>query len=317
MTRGDLFPSIEPYRSGLLAVDSGHNIYWEESGNPSGVPVLFLHGGPGSGATPMHRRFFDPYFYRIVIFDQRGAGRSTPAGSVENNTTAHLIGDIETLRQLLGIDAWLIFGGSWGSTLALAYGETHPERCRGFVLRGIFLCRPGEIDWFLYGIATLFPEVWRKFVEFLPVAERGDLLENYYRRLTDPDPAIHLPAAHAWSRYEGSCSTLLPSPDTVAVFGEDRLALGLARLEAHYMKHGIFMPENALLDGIDRVRGIPAFIIQGRYDAICPIVTADTLARAWPEAKYIIVPDAGHSAMEPGLRTQLLGAVERMKRMLR
>jgi proline iminopeptidase len=317
MTRGELFPSIEPYRSGLLSVDSGHNIYWEESGNPSGVPVLFLHGGPGSGATPMHRRFFDPHFYRIVIFDQRGAGRSTPAGSVENNTTPHLIGDIETLRQLLGIDAWLIFGGSWGSTLALAYGEAHPERCRGFVLRGIFLCRPSEIEWFLHGIATLFPEVWRKFAEFLPAAERGDLLENYYRRLIDPDPAIHLPAAHAWSRYEGSCSTLLPSPDAVAVFGEDRLALGLARLEAHYMKHGIFLPENALLDGIDRVRGIPAFIIQGRYDAICPIVTADTLARAWPEAKYIIVPDAGHSAMEPGLRTQLLGAVERMKRMMR
>jgi proline iminopeptidase len=317
MTRGELFPSIEPYRSGLLAVDSGHNIYWEESGNPSGVPVLFLHGGPGSGATPMHRRFFDPHFYRIIIFDQRGAGRSTPSGSVENNTTPHLIGDIETLRHLLGINAWVIFGGSWGSTLALAYGEAHPERCRGFVLRGIFLCRRTEVEWFLHGIATLFPEAWRKFAEFLPAAERGDLLENYYRRLTDPDPGIHLPAARAWSRYEGSCSTLLPSPETVAVFGEDRLALGLARLEAHYMKHGIFMPENALLDGIDRVRGIPAFIIQGRYDAICPIVTADTLARAWPEAKYIIVPDAGHSAMEPGLRTQLLGAVERMKRMLR
>jgi proline iminopeptidase len=317
MTRGELFPPIEPYRSGLLAVDLVHNIYWEESGNRFGVPVLFLHGGPGSGATPAHRRFFDPHFYRIVIFDQRGAGRSRPLGSVIDNTTAHLVGDIETLRRMLGIDAWLVFGGSWGSTLALAYGEAHPERCRGFVLRGIFLCRKSEVEWFIHGIATLFPEIWREFSEFLPEAERGDLLENYYRRLTDPDPKIHLPAARAWSRYEGACSTLLPSPDALSIFGEDRVVLALARLEAHYMKHGIFMPENALLDGIDRLRGIPAAIIQGRYDAICPIVTADALARAWPEAKYIIVPDAGHSAMEPSLRIQLLAAVDWMKRTLR
>jgi proline iminopeptidase len=316
MTRNDLFPPIEPYRSGLLPVDAIHTLYWEECGNPRGIPVVFLHGGPGSGATPTHRRFFDPNFYRIVVFDQRGAGRSTPLGAVTDNTTGHLVADMETLRHMLGIDAWLVFGGSWGSTLALAYGEAHPERCLGFVLRGIFLCRRSEVEWFLWGMRTLFPEAWRAFAGFLPESERDDLLENYYRRLTDPSPAVHLPAARAWSTYEGACSTLLPSPDTVAAFGEDRMALGLARIEAHYMKHGIFMPENALLDGVDQVRRIPAVIVQGRYDAVCPIVTADTLARAWPEAKYVIVPDAGHSAMEPGIRAQLLGAVERMKRLI-
>ena len=316
MTRSELFPPIEPYRSGLLPVDAIHTLYWEECGNPKGIPVVFLHGGPGSGATPTHRRFFDPNFYRIVIFDQRGAGRSTPLGGVTDNTTAHLVADMETLRHMLGIGSWLVFGGSWGSTLALAYGEAHPQHCLGFVLRGIFLCRKSEVDWFLHGMRTLFPEAWRAFAEFLPAAERGDLLESYYRRLTDPSPAIHMPAARAWSIYEGACSTLLPSPDTVAAFGEDRMALGLARIEAHYMKHGIFMPENALLDAIDQVRRIPAVIVQGRYDAVCPIVTADTLARAWPEARYVIVPDAGHSAMEPGIRAQLLGAVERMKRQI-
>jgi len=315
MPRTELFPPIEPYRSGLMPIDSVHTIYWEECGNPRGLPVVFLHGGPGSGATPTHRRFFDPAAYRIVIFDQRGAGRSTPLGSVIDNTTGHLVEDMESLRRLLGIEAWLVFGGSWGSTLALAYGEAHPERCLGFVLRGIFLCRRSEVAWFLNGMGTFFPEAWRAFAGFLPEAERNDLLGGYYRRLTDPDPAIHLPAARAWSTYEGACSTLLPSPDTVAAFGEDRMALGLARIEAHYMKHGIFLADNALLDNIARIRRIPAVIVQGRYDAVCPIVTADTLARAWPEAKYVVVPDAGHSAMEPGIRAQLLAATERMKQL--
>ena len=316
MSRSELYPPIEPYRSGMLPVDAVHTIYWEECGNPRGVPVVFLHGGPGSGATPTHRRFFDPSFYRIIVFDQRGAGRSAPLGSVTDNTTAHLVGDMERLRGLLGVEAWLVFGGSWGSTLALAFGEAHPERCLGFVLRGIFLCRPSEVDWFLYGMRNFFPEPWRAFAEYLPEAERGTLLESYYRRLTDPNPHIHMPAARAWSTYEGACSTLLPSPDTVAAFGEDRMALGLARIEAHYMKHGIFLPDNSLLDRIGRIRHLPAAIVQGRYDAVCPIVTADTLARAWPEARYVVVPDAGHSAMEPGIRTQLMEAVERMKRSL-
>jgi proline iminopeptidase len=312
--RSEVYPSIEPYASGRLVVDDTHTLYWEQCGNPTGMPALFLHGGPGSGATAAHRRFFDPAHYRIVLFDQRGAGRSTPKGSIEANTTQHLIDDIEALRQHLGIQRWLVFGGSWGSTLALAYGEAHAERCAGFVLRGIFLGRTREIDWFLHGIRTIFPEPWARFNAFLPPEERGDILSNYYRRLTDADPAIHLPAARAWSGYEGACSTLLPSADTVTAFSEDRMALGLARIEAHYMVHQIFLPENELLTKVDRLRQIPAVIVQGRYDAVCPIVTADDLHRAWPEADYIIVPDAGHSAMEPGTRAQLLGATEGMKR---
>jgi proline iminopeptidase len=314
MIRSELFPPIEPHRTGMLTVDAVHTLYWEESGNPRGVPVVFLHGGPGSGATPTHRRFFDPAHYRIVVFDQRGAGRSTPLGVLERNTTPHLVADIEALRRHLGIERWLVFGGSWGSTLAIAYGEAHPDRCLGFVLRGIFLCRPQEIDWFLHGIRSVFPEAWRAFAGFLPEAERGDLLTNYYARLTHPDPAVHLPAARAWSVYEGSCSTLLPSPDTVAAFGEDRMALGLARIEAHYFINEIFLPRGQLLAEIHRLRQIPAIILQGRYDMVCPAVTADDLSRAWPEAEYTVIPDAGHSAMEPGIRAQLLAATEEMKR---
>ena len=298
----------------MLRVDTRHQIYWEESGNPRGVPVLFLHGGPGAGATPAHRRFFDPNFYRIVILDQRGAGRSLPHGEIVDNTTPHLVEDIEAVRKHRGIDQWHVFGGSWGSTLALAYAEAHPSRVRALILRGIFLCRKSEIDWFLYGIRNIFPEAWRAFSGFLPPAERGDLLENYYRRLIDPDPAIHMPAARAWSVYEGACSTLLPSPETITAFGEDRMALGLARIEAHYFRHGIFLPENSLLANVDRIRRIPATIVQGRYDMVCPAVTADDLTRAWPEAEYLIVPDAGHSAMEPGIRAALVTAMERLKR---
>ncbi len=316
MPRGDLFPPIEPYQSGRLAVDATHTIYWEESGNPRGVPVVFLHGGPGSGATPTHRRFFDPVFFRIVVLDQRGAGRSTPLASVVDNTTADLVADLELLRRHRAIERWLVFGGSWGSTLALAYGEAHPERCLGFVLRGIFLCRASEVDWFLHGMRNYFPEAWRSFAEFLPAAERGDLLEGYWRRLSSSDPAVHLPAARAWSTYEGACSTLLPSPETVSAFGEDRMALGLARIEAHYMRNRGFLAEGELLANIGRLRGRPGEIVQGRYDTVCPTVTADDLARAWPEARYSVVPDAGHSAMEPGIRTQLLAAVERMKRLI-
>ena len=298
----------------MLRVDSRHQIYWEESGNPRGVPVLFLHGGPGAGATPAHRRFFDPNFYRIVILDQRGAGRSLPHGEIVDNTTPHLVADIEAVRKHRGIDQWHVFGGSWGSTLALAYAETHPERVRALILRGIFLCRKSEIDWFLYGIRNVYPEAWRAFAGFLPPDERGDLLEFYYRRLIDPDPAMHMPAARAWSVYEGACSTLLPSPETITAFGEDRMALGLARIEAHYFRHDIFLPENSLLANVDRIRRIPATIVQGRYDMVCPAVTADDLTRAWPEAEYVIVPDAGHSAMEPGIRAALVTAMERLKR---
>jgi proline iminopeptidase len=312
--RTDLYPPIEPHAAGTLRVDSRHQIYWEESGNPRGVPVLFLHGGPGAGATPAHRRFFDPNFYRIVILDQRGAGRSLPHGEIIDNTTPLLVEDIEAVRRHRGIDQWHVFGGSWGSTLALAYAETHPERVRALILRGIFLCRKSEIDWFLYGIRNVFPEAWRAFSGFLPAEERGDLLGSYYRRLIDPDPAIHMPAARAWSVYEGACSTLLPSPETITAFGEDRMALGLARIEAHYFKHDIFLPEDSLLANVHRIRRIPATIVQGRYDMVCPTVTADDLTRAWPEADYVIVPDAGHSAMEPGIRAALVAAMEKLKR---
>jgi len=278
--------------------------------------LLFLHGGPGAGSSPEHRRFFDPAFYRIVVFDQRGSGRSLPHGELRDNTTDHLVADMERLREQLAIDRWLVFGGSWGSTLALAYAEAHPARALGLVLRGIFLCRPSEIDWFLYGLRTIFPEAWRAFVAPLAPHERGDILAAYHRRLTDPSPAVHLPAARAWSVYEGSCSTLLPSPETVSYFAGDTVALGLARIEAHYFIHRIFLPENALLDRIDRIRHVPAVIVQGRYDAVCPIVSADDLHQAWPEARYVVVPDAGHSAWEPGIRAELVRATERFRRQL-
>ena len=314
--RSDLYPEIEAFDSGMLPLDALHTMYWEQSGNPQGIPVLFLHGGPGAGSSPAHRRFFDPAFYRVVISDQRGAGRSTPHGELTDNTTPHLIADIENLRRHLRIDRWLVFGGSWGSTLALAYGEAHPDHCLGFVLRGIFLCRDTESEWFLHGMRNVFPEAWSKFVEPIPEAERGDLLAAYTRRLNHPDPAVHLPVARVWSTYEGACSTLLPNPDTVAYFSGDHVALGLARIEAHYFSHRVFLPDGALLENVHRLRNIPAVIVQGRYDMVCPTLTADDLHRAWPEAEYIVVPDAGHSAWEPGIRAQLVAATERFKAIL-
>jgi proline iminopeptidase len=312
-TRRDLFPPLEPYRTGRMPLDRRHTMYWEEAGNPHGRPALFLHGGPGAGATAVHRRFFDPAFWRIVIFDQRGAGRSTPLGEVADNSPELLVRDIELLRQELGVANWLVFGGSWGSTLALLYAQAYPSRVAGLIVRGIFLCRQNEIDWFLDGMRAVFPEAWRAFAGFLPEAERGDLLDGYYRRLIDPDPAVHMPAARAWSIYEGACSTLLPNPETVAAFGEDRLALGLARIEAYYFRHHLIPPDRDLVRQIDRIRHLPAIIVQGRYDMICPIHGADELAQAWPEAQYVIVRDAGHSAMEPGTREQLVLATERAK----
>lgn len=311
-----LFPPIEPYAQGMLPLDALHTMYWETSGNPEGIPVVFLHGGPGAGSSIAHRQLFDPRIYRIIIYDQRGAGRSTPLGELRDNTTPHLVNDLERLREHLEVDRWLVFGGSWGSTLAIAYAQSHAERCLGLVLRGIFLCRRSEIDWFLYGLRAFFPEVWDRFAGFLPATERHDLLANYYRRLTDPDPAVHMPAARAWSIYEGSCSTLLPSPETVEHFGSDRVALGLARIEAHYFTNGIFMSEDALLTNAARLRGIPGVIVQGRYDAVCPPVTAHELKAMWPEAEYLIVPDAGHSVWEPGIRTALMDALDRFARQL-
>jgi proline iminopeptidase len=310
MARHELYPPLEPYRSGMLPVDGRHSLYWEESGNPHGIPVCFLHGGPGAGSSPTHRRYFDPVRYRIVVWDQRGAGRSLPFADIADNTTQHLVRDMERLRLHLGIEKWLLFGGSWGSALALAYGAAHAERCLGFVLRGIFLCRQSEVDWFLYDMGRFFPDTWRAFVGAVPESERGDLLEAFHRRLMHGDPAVHMPAARAWSAYEGACSTLLPSPDAVAAFEQDRLALGLARIEAHYFRNRLFLGEDELLQGVARLRHLPCTIVQGRYDMVCPPVSADALARAWPEATYVVVPDAGHSAMEPGIRAALIRATD-------
>lgn len=309
----DLFPVAGPYSSGYLEVDPPHNLYWEQSGNPDGVPILLLHGGPGAGATPTHRRFFDPDHYRIVIFDQRGAGRSTPAGCLERNTTAALIGDIETLRTHLKIDRWHIFGGSWGSTLALAYATAHPQRCLSMILRGIFLCEREEIDWFLYGMRNIFPEAWEQFASLLPEDEQGDLLGAYYKRLTDPDENVRLQAAIRWSLYEGACSSLLPNFETITTQDQKNHALTLARIEAHYFLNEMFTPENSLLNSIDAVRHIPTVIVQGRYDVVCPIRTAHRLHQAWPEADYVVVPDAGHSALDPALRSRLIEATENAK----
>ena len=308
-----LFPEIDPYQHGRLAVDALHSLYWETCGRATGVPVVYLHGGPGGGCLPFHRRFFDPSFWRIVLFDQRGAGRSTPPAAIERNTTQHLVADMEALRRHLGIERWLVFGGSWGATLALAYAQAHPDRCLGLVLRGVFLARPAELDWFIRGMRNVFPEAWRAFAEFLPEAERSDLLGNYHRRLIDPDPAVHLPAAHAWDRYEGACSTLLPSREAFLKPDGDTAALAIARIEAHYFVHRAFLGEDELLAGIGRMRHLPGTIVQGRYDIVCPPVTADALARAWPEAEYIVVADAGHSVREPGITRELVAAVRRMQ----
>jgi proline iminopeptidase len=309
-----LFPPIEPLRSAMLELEAPHRMYYEECGNLRGVPVVFLHGGPGAGSSAVHRQFFDPAFYRIVVYDQRGAGRSTPLGCLQSNSTPKLVEDLERLRKHLGIERWMVFGGSWGSTLAIAYAEHHPERCLALVLRGIFLCRKSEIDWFLYGLRAIFPEAWRAFSGYVPEAERSDLLTAYHRRLVDPDPAIHMPAARSWSVYEGSCSTLLPNPALVADFASDRVALGLARIEAHYFMNDIFLPDDFLLANARRLKDIPAAIVQGRYDIVCPAISADDLHRAWPEAEYTIVPDAGHSAFEPGIRSRLVAATEDFKR---
>jgi proline iminopeptidase len=308
-----LYPEIDPNAVGRLVVDSRHTLYWEESGRHDGVPVVFLHGGPGGGSLPHHRRFYDPSFWRIVLYDQRGAGRSTPCAETADNTTWALVADLETLRSHLGIDRWLLFGGSWGSTLALAYAQTHPERCLGLVLRGVFLASPEELDWFIWGMRTVFPEAWHAFAEYLPEHERDDLLGNYHRRLTDPDPGVHLPAAVAWDRYESACSTLLPAAEPMARLDSEAAALAIARIEAHYFVNRAFLGDGELIANVDRIRHLPCAIVQGRYDIVCPPVTAHTLARAWPEAEYIVVPDAGHSVREPGITRELVAAVERMR----
>jgi len=309
-----LYPEIEPLRSGRLPVSDLHTLYWETSGNPAGIPALFLHGGPGAGISPKSRRFFDPERYHVVLFDQRGAGQSTPLGETRENTTDLLIEDIERLRKMLGIEQWLVFGGSWGSTLSLAYAQAHPERCLGLVLRGIWLVSDEEIEWWLNGVRNFYPREWEAFASHVPEAERGDLLAAYSRRLESDDPAVYGPAARAWSRYEGSCLHLLPNPETADAFTEDAIAIGIGRLEAHYFRHKAFLKPNQLLEGVARIRHLPGFIVHGRYDVICPVRYAHALADAWPGAELRIEPDAGHSSYEPGIAEALVDATDRFAR---
>ena len=313
MPHRELFSPLEPYIKGMLRVDDIHTLYWEESGNPKGKPVVFLHGGPGAGSTPTHRRFFDPAAYRIILFDQRGAGRSTPLGETRRNSVDYLIEDLETLRRFRSIERWHIFGGSWGSTLAIAYAETHPARCLSLTLRGICLMQKREIDWFLYGIRTIYPEAWQKFANLIPENERGDLLSAYIRLFDSEDEVRALGAIRTWANYESTCSVLHPEPETSTLLGNDQHRIGLARLEAHYFKNNMFAPDSKLLDNAGNLRSIPGVIVQGRYDIICPIITADELHQKWPEATYHIIPDAGHSALEPGIRSALIEATESFK----
>ncbi|MCL2776715.1 MAG: prolyl aminopeptidase [Polyangiaceae bacterium] len=314
-TRRTQYPEIEPYRTGRLKVSPIHDLYFEESGNPHGKPVLFLHGGPGGGTEPKHRRYFDPAAYRIVLFDQRGCGRSTPFASLEDNTTWHLVSDIEELRVHLGIDKWMVFGGSWGSTLALAYAEAHPTRVTELVLRGIFLLRKEEIFWFYQqGASFLFPDAWEDYRGHIPEAEQGDLLRAYYKRLTSHDPLVQLAAARAWAVWEGSTSCLLPSPELIARTGGEEFALAFARIECHYFVHdGWLTSGRELLANVDQLRHIPAVIVQGRYDVVCPAKSAWDLSRAWPEADLHIVPDAGHAASEPGIVHELISATDQFR----
>lgn len=306
------FPPIEPYSSGFLDVDDTHSLYWEQSGNPDGVPIVFVHGGPGGGSNPKCRRFFDPSHYRIILFDQRGCGKSQPFGSLENNTLPHLIGDMNALRQRLNIDQWHVFGGSWGSTLSLAYAQSHPESCISLILRIIFLCEQDELHWFLYGMGKFFPEAYERFLSPIPHDERDNLLHAYYGRLTSENEQLAIDTAQYWANYEGACAHLLPQNRKRDK--DERLHnLALARIEAHYFLHQAIPPENSLLHGIDKIRHIPATIIHGRYDMICPIETAHKLHKAWPEADYIIVPDAGHSSADPSLLSRLIEATENAK----
>jgi proline iminopeptidase len=310
----NLYPPIEPFGTGSLRVSPVHELYYEQCGNPEGQPVVFLHGGPGAGLEPEYRQFFDPATYRVVLFDQRGAGRSTPHASLEDNTTWHLVADIERLREHLGIDRWLVFGGSWGSTLSLAYAQTHPSRVRALVLRGIFLCRQKEIDWFYQdgaGASAIFPDRWNEYVRLIPEAERGDILNAYHRRLMSADQPTRLEAARAWSVWEASALKLIPDDELIDHFAEPQRALALARIECHYFVNNSFMPtDNYLIENIDKIRHIPTTIVQGRYDIVCPMMSAWELHGSWPEAELKIIPDAGHSVREPGILDALVAATD-------
>jgi proline iminopeptidase len=309
----ELYPPIAPYHTGMLPVSERHTLYFEQVGNPDGKPIVFLHGGPGGGSDPFYRQYFDPQKWRVVLFDQRGCGRSQPHADLQDNTTWDLVGDIEKLRSHLGIDRWAVFGGSWGSTLALAYSQTHADRCTGLILRGIFMLRQKELQWFYQeGASNLFPDFWEDYLAPIPPAERHDLIAAYYQRLTSPDPQTRQVAARAWAVWEGRTSKLFPDPQMEQRFGQDDFADAFARIECHYfVNRGFLETEDQLLRNVDRIRHLPAVIVQGRYDVVCPLVSAWELHRAWEEAELVIVPDAGHSASERGIRSALIEATDR------
>ena len=309
----ELYPPRQPYNEGELKVSDLHTIHFEESGNPEGKPIVLLHGGPGGGCPPFYRQYFDPEKWRLVMFDQRGCGQSKPHAELQENTTWDLVNDIEKLREYLNIHQWVVFGGSWGSTLSLAYSQTHPDRCKGLILRGIFMLRQKEIRWFYQeGASYIFPDAWEEYVKPIPINERDDLVTAYYQRLTSPDDQIRLEAARAWSIWEASTSRLFPDLDLKQKFGIDAFAEAFARIECHYfINKGFIDPEDKLLLNIDRIRKIPAVIVQGRYDVVCPMMSAWELHRAWPEAEFIVVADAGHSMSEPGIRTCLIEATDK------
>jgi proline iminopeptidase len=310
------YPEIAPFDSGRLAVDAPHEIYFEQYGNPAGKPALFVHGGPGGGTTPAQARFWDPSRYRIVLFDQRGCGRSTPHASLENNTTWHLVSDMEALREHLGIQRWQVFGGSWGSTLALAYAEKHPDRVSEMILRGIFTLRRRELEWFYQegGASRLFPDAFDHYLDVIPPEERGDMMQAYYKRLTGKDAAARVRAAKAWSLWEAVTSTLRPSPEMKASMSKDEFALAFARIECHYFVNGgFFERDNQLLEDAKRIRHIPGIIVQGRYDVVCPMETAWALHKAWPEAELYVAQTSGHSAFEPEIVHHLIAATDRFR----
>ena len=312
MANDHFYPHIEPYETGMLEVAKPHVLYWEQCGNPDGDPVLFLHGGPGAGCSDFDRQFFNPEHFRIILFDQRGCGRSGPVGELSDNTMADTAADIEQLRRELGIDRWHVFGGSYGSTISLFYSQAFPERCKTLVLRGIWMLRQEEIDWWLYKVRMIQPETWQTFAEFIPENERGDLLEAYWIRLTSDDRDLALAAAKHWAMYEILCCTLLPNEEFASHFADPDVAWAVARLEAHYFRNGRPDPDSSLLDRVAEIRHIPAFAVHGRYDVICPVKSLLDLAAVWPELDYEVAPQSGHSSHEPEITRELVAAMDRI-----
>jgi proline iminopeptidase len=308
-----LYPEIKPYATHTLDVETPHSIYIEECGKPDGVPVLFVHGGPGAGCEPYHRQFFDPEKYRIILFDQRGAGKSTPHAELKNNTTQSLVADMEAIRVKLGVQSWVLFGGSWGSTLSLVYAQTHPDRVLGLILRGIFLCRQSEIDWFYQnGANRIFPDFWQDFIQPIPEKERANLLSAFYKRLTGVDEVARMACAKAWSTWEGRTATMQPKRSVVDHFSDPHTALSLARIEAHYFMNQSFLKPDQILNDTKKLKDIPGTIVQGRYDMICPMESAWALSQAWPMAELDIINNAGHSAAELGTAEALVAATRKM-----